>query len=311
MSKVRVIETRSCPACGGADWDSVPLGEPPLRRCTACQLVYAAQYADPDDLYVDGYLFGGTETALDVSHPLFQAFLAEAAEKRMRLIEAITRQRTMLDVGCGAGEVLAVAKDRGWQVAGVEPVAQSARYAVETRGLDVRAALLEESGIPERSFDVVSAFHVVEHMSDATAFLRLIARWAKPGGLVVVEVPNWRSLNRMSSHEAWTYLRPLEHIGHYTPATLRATLRRAELDPVVIKTPGFLSRTQTLGHQLVDLGIPQRPKLIRLLGRQGEHNGEPAIVPRRSAARMLRGVQHVYDRAGVGQVVFAASRVPS
>ena len=45
-----------------------------------------------------------------------------------------------------------------------------------------RPTTLEESGFPERSYDVVSAFHVLEHMTDGAAFLRLLARWARPGG---------------------------------------------------------------------------------------------------------------------------------
>src|SRR3546814_2758683 len=133
---------------------------------------------------------------------------------------------SILDVGCGTGDVLVAAAERGWRAVGVEPVPESADIAVE-RGLDVHCALLQESGLPEASFDLVTAYHVVEHMADSTGFLRLIARWAKPGGHVLVEVPNWGSVHRRAGGDAWIGLRPLEHIGHYDPRTLRDTMARA------------------------------------------------------------------------------------
>jgi SAM-dependent methyltransferase len=312
MTPPRVYETPRCPACGSRRWEPARLGEAPLRRCEACSVVYAPEYADPDDLYVEGYFFGGTDSGIDVTDPVFQTFLAEAATKRMRLIEAVSDgPGTMLDVGCGSGEVLAVAGARGWKGIGVEPLEQSARYAVEAHGVDVRATRLEESGLPERSFDVVSAFHVVEHMTDATEFLRLIKRWARPGGLVAVEVPNWRSVHRRSAGADWIYLRPLEHIAHYTPDTLAATLRRAGLEPILVRTPGFLSSAQMLDHQLNDLGIHRGRRFARALGQRHDYNGKTMTRTRPPMFATLRGIQYLYDRARVGQVVFAVARVSS
>jgi SAM-dependent methyltransferase len=243
-------------------------------------------------------------------HPLFQEFLAYAATLRLQLIEkAVGPKGTLLDVGCGTGELLAVARARGWTTTGVEPVEQSARYAVDKRGLDVRAAMLEESGLPERTYDVVSAFHVVEHMVDASAFLRSISRWVRPGGYVVVEVPNWHSFHRRNAGIAWNGFRPLEHVGHYGPATLKATIRGAGLTPVMVRTPGFLWEKQTLDHQLDDLGLYRWNGRLRRLGRVGEHNGQSAIVPRRFTSRAFLGLQAIYNRLGVGQVVLGVARV--
>jgi SAM-dependent methyltransferase len=276
-----------------------------------CSLVYAAEYADPSEVYVEGYLFGETPFGPPLmQHPLFQQFLVHASTIRLRLIEKVVAPpASLLDVGCGTGELLAVARKRGWTAAGVEPVARSAAFAVEQRGLDVTAATLEESGRPEGSFDVVSAFHVVEHMTDSCRFLRTISRWARPGGFVVVEVPNWHSVERRNAGANWIGLRPLEHVGHYAPDTLRATLRRAGLEPVAVHTPGFLWEHQTLDQQLDDLGLFRWKSRMRPMGRPGQHDGAPAILPRKPTALALRGLQAAYDRLGVGQVVLAIARV--
>ena len=299
-----------CPGCRSTRSRPFLLGGTPLRRCDDCALTYGASYADPSEVYVEGYLFGNTEFGLDVMHPLFQEFLAYAAAKRLDVIEkVIGPDASLLDVGCGTGEVLAVARDRGWTVAGAEPVVESATYASEKRGLDVAPAILQESGFPERSFDVVTAFHVVEHMVDSQGFLQMMSRWAKPGGYVVVEVPNWHSFHRRNAGAGWSGLRPLEHVGHYGPATMKATMKRAGLEPVMVRTPGFLWENQTLDQQLDDLGLYRLKGRTQFLGKSGLHNDGPAVVPRRATAGALLGLQAAYNRLGVGQVVFAIARV--
>ncbi len=275
--------------------------------------MYAPVAGDPEEIYVDGYLKGETEFGLDLFHPLFQEFLTYAAERRFALIERVASPPgRLLDVGCGSGEVLAVGRARGWEVQGAEPVAESARIASE-RGLDVRCALLEESGLPERSYDVVCAFHVLEHMSDGQAFLRTLARWVRPGGHVVIEVPNWRSVHRLAWGAEWPGLRPLEHLAHYAPATLAGTMRRAGLDPVEVHTPGFLWEEQTLDQMLADLGLQRASRGLRrarVFARPGHQSDTPAAMPTRFGRWVLEGVQGGYGFARAGQVVLAIARVP-
>jgi hypothetical protein len=137
-----------------------------------------------------------------------------------------------------------------------------------------------------------------------------MARWARPGGLVVVEVPNWHSFHRRNAGSAWSNLRPLEHVSHYSPATLRSTIRRSGLSPLDIVTPGFLSRMQTLDQQLDDLGLYRLEGRVRFLGKAGEYDGGPATLPRRITQVALLGLQATYQRFGVGQVIMGIARVP-
>ena len=301
----------ACPTCGKAasGADEIDFFGHRLLRCGACETVYASEYGDPDEIYVDGYLCGGGDFGLDVRHPIFQEWLAGVGARRARLIEHVTGGKgKLLDVGCGTGEFTAAAQRHGFEVQGVEPEPSGAEMS-RSRGLDVRTTTLEESGLPERSYDVVTAFHVLEHMPDSRAFLATLARWCRPGGHVVVEVPNFGSVVRRRSGAGWVHLRPLEHLVYHSPASLKRAFRGADLEPVSVTTPTWIGPPQTLDQALDDLGRPRIRKSLALLSPWGDYDGDPARIPGRLGWTALRAVEGLYSRRGAGMVVLGMARV--
>jgi 2-polyprenyl-3-methyl-5-hydroxy-6-metoxy-1,4-benzoquinol methylase len=288
---VRTVALSACPVCGSERAAPVDLGAGEHRRCLDCAATYSAAYADPDEVFAEGYFSGASEFGVDVSHPRFQAYLAEVARRRAKILERVTRgPGRLLDVGCGTGEFPAVAAWRGWQAQGVELIAEAAEHARRVHGLDVRAGLLADSDLPERSYDAVSALHVLEHVPDALGFLRELAGRARPGGHVMIEVPNLDSRARSARGARWPHLRPLEHLTHFTPATLRGALERAGLEPVVVRSPTWIWRRQTVDEALLDLG--RNPRW------------------RRAPWPLLHALAGADDRRGRGAVVLAIARVP-
>ena len=124
-----------------------------------------------------------------------------------------------LDVGCGSGAALGVARALGWQVAGIEPDADAAskarRFAEGIHVGDVLSAPFEAG-----RFDLVTAFHVLEHVPDPVAMIRRMIEWLAPGGLLVVEVPNAGGLAAQLFGSAWSGLELPRHPSHFTPASL-------------------------------------------------------------------------------------------
>jgi len=309
---MRVLALPTCPACGSSELVGLTLADGrELQRCAACTTVSATDYVDPADVYVDGYMFGQAGGfGLDVRAPSFQAYLRRVAARRVRIVERAARGRRpgdWLDVGAGTGELLAAARERGWRVQGVEPE-RTAAAASRARGLAVAQAELSAAGLPERSFDVVSAFHVLEHIPDSRAFLRRLARWVRPGGHVVVEVPNFAAYQRRRLGPGWPHLRPGEHLVHFTPRTLAATVRAAGLQPVAVRSPVYVGPPQDLAQALWDLGRPA--------GRLGRALSPLSPAPTDGAARVpgpvawgaLRGLDRLYDAVGVGAVVLCVAR---
>jgi SAM-dependent methyltransferase len=227
-----VITLTTCPACRSVRARDFKIGEVSMRRCRGCALVYAAQVANPSTIYQDNYLTGGSEYGPDTTDPIVVAIARAAAHRRFEIIERIHGSGTVLDVGCGSGEALDVARQRGWSGVGVEPVKASAERA-RSCGLEVRTGTLAGAGLPPASFDLVGAWHVLEHLLDPVAFLSELALYARPGGLVAVEVPNWRHRSRRVGGPDWDQLCPLEHVTHFTYRTLRRTIQRAGLRPQI------------------------------------------------------------------------------
>lgn len=131
-----------------------------------------------------------------------------------------------LDVGCGSGGSLGVARALGWQVAGIEmdeaAAAKARRFTDEIYVGD----LLGATFAPGR-FDVVTVFHVLEHLTDPVAALRRMLDWLAPEGLLIVEVPNAGGLGARLFGSAWAGLELPRHLSQFTPETLARAVKHA------------------------------------------------------------------------------------
>jgi SAM-dependent methyltransferase len=135
-------------------------------------------------------------------------------------------QGRYLDVGCGSGGSLGVAQVLGWQVAGIEMDAAAAdkarRFAHEVHVGDVLAAPFSAG-----RFDVVTAFHVLEHVADPVVVVRRMLQWLAPDGLAIIEVPNAGGLGARLFGRAWSGLELPRHLSHFTPESLGRVVQQA------------------------------------------------------------------------------------
>ena len=131
-----------------------------------------------------------------------------------------------LDVGCGSGGALGVAAVLGWNVAGVEvdepAAAKARRFSARVHSGDLLAAPFDAG-----EFDVISAFHVLEHVPDPVAAVGRMLDWLAPDGLLIVEVPNAGGLGARLFGRAWSGLELPRHLSHFTPASLEHVVSRA------------------------------------------------------------------------------------
>jgi 2-polyprenyl-3-methyl-5-hydroxy-6-metoxy-1,4-benzoquinol methylase len=115
--------------------------------------------------------------------------------ERIRSVEAVLGRRgRLLDIGCGTGEFQLAAQRRGWSAVGVEPSTLQSAYARDVLKLDVRTGFFEDVDFEPASFDVVSAWGVIEHLQDPRSFLERVRQLLKHDGVLALQTPNQASL---------------------------------------------------------------------------------------------------------------------
>jgi SAM-dependent methyltransferase len=129
----------------------------------------------------------------------------------------------MLDVGCSSGSLLRVASGMGLQVAGAEP-ALAAAQAAKDAGFDVFAGYLQDARYPDASFDVITLFEIVEHLSDPTALVKECCRILRPGGVLAVNTPNahsWTARYMKGRWEGFSLVDLGGHASFFSPTSIR------------------------------------------------------------------------------------------
>jgi 2-polyprenyl-3-methyl-5-hydroxy-6-metoxy-1,4-benzoquinol methylase len=148
--------------------------------------------------------------------------------------------RRLLDVGCHVGVFLEIAQERGWEAWGVEPSCWAAREA-RSRGLRVIEGTLDQAHLADESFDVITMWDVIEHLTDPLSYLRESHRLLKKGGLICIHTMNVESpLARLMGHR-WPWLMEM-HLYYFSRRTLGEMLRKAGFTVVKMVTQGRFLR---------------------------------------------------------------------
>jgi len=195
---IEVLST--CPVCGsswcvaistprikiGAAFFGEAINSVGLVKCRDCGLEFVNPRPGPevlDEFYgMPGY--PAHETSGDDSVSSF----------RFNFLGGLLSKTTLLDYGCGGGSFLQKARDAGWDVTGIEP-SPVGRKNAQALGVEVYGRM-EDIPAPRR-FDLVTMFHVLEHVPDLSAVLSAVKRVMTDNGLLLVEVPNIRSFRAM------------------------------------------------------------------------------------------------------------------
>jgi 2-polyprenyl-3-methyl-5-hydroxy-6-metoxy-1,4-benzoquinol methylase len=122
----------------------------------------------------------------------------------------------LLDVGCGSATLLGLLKRRGFRPLGVDFSAEAARVAETENGVHVVVGSLEQASFPGESFDIVTLFHVMEHVANPRRVLTEVSRILRPNGVVILQVPNIDSWQFKAFGAKWYGLDIPRHVIDYS-----------------------------------------------------------------------------------------------
>lgn len=225
-----------CNLCGGTEWTTLEdVSSTRVVRC-ACGLVFVTP--QPSRSAIE------QACGQEYYSPWEEQAALRAGIWRRRLDDVGALRPPpgdLLDVGCGTGVFLARARERQWRVTGTELSAYACR-ASEAQGIRAVQGEVWEARLPADSFDVVTCWHVLEHVGDPKRVVQECARVLRPGGRLLLATPNvedyiFRAAYRLARGRRPPLYEPDErelHLFHFSPRTLRALLASAGFREVEI-----------------------------------------------------------------------------
>jgi 2-polyprenyl-3-methyl-5-hydroxy-6-metoxy-1,4-benzoquinol methylase len=234
------IPNPNCPACG-SNRRKVRLERfnRKVMQCLDCDLGYMDAFpADVEDVYSHtGYLETQEVNYLKNVDYRKKRFAMERLDIVRRHLKQPATSARLLDVGCGTGWFLEVAKDQGYMVTGVEIGKELAQYTSKKLGVTVHTVPLTELPATE-VFDVITLFDVLEHVRDPGALLESLREHLNPGGIGLLFTPNLDSVGITILREFSSLIMPAEHLFYFTPTSLRRMIEETPLDILDFQTKG-------------------------------------------------------------------------
>lgn len=251
------------------DWKQPDLKHFALLQCNNCNLVYL----NPRPTATSLKKFYSTDykpyrkSINDERSPFIHFMRSYKIKKRRKIIEKYSgnHEGTLLDVGCATGIFLNEMKQAGWQVQGVELIKSAAEYARTNFNLDIFQGFLEDAPFSASSFDVITYWDVLEHTLSPSKTLKESLKLLSPEGLLVINIPNWKSLDRFLFGPHWIGIDPPRHLYAFPKDVLNSMLSNSGFDVIdwVCFIPSYFSSIISLEQ----LTKSKSPSISRILSR--------------------------------------------
>jgi 2-polyprenyl-3-methyl-5-hydroxy-6-metoxy-1,4-benzoquinol methylase len=246
-----------------------------IVRCTHCHLVYTnPRLAQTNAVYL--------QTAPDPAdleaHAAAKApVFARALDQLDALCPAIgttAPSPRLLDLGAGSGHFVAAARRRGYDALALEPAPAWARYARQHLAIPVHQADFHDAHFAPDTFDIITAWDVLEHVEDPRALLARAALWLRPGGIFAARFPSASfqylkaTLLHRLLHSSRAAYAPTMHLTFFSPQTFAALAAQTGLTLLATRTTPFERNTGRAALDTVKTAAASALRLAELLARR-------------------------------------------
>ena len=160
-------------------------------------------------------------------------------KRKLKLINSFQSEgRGLLDIGCGTGDFLETAKKNNWNVVGIEPNEQArsvANFKTNNSVFDIQH--LET--LNKNSFDVITLWHVLEHLPNLEDHIETFKKLLKPDGTLVIAVPNYKSYDAQFYKSFWAAYDVPRHLWHFSKDSIRKIFNISGFELIEIKPMVF------------------------------------------------------------------------
>lgn len=221
----------NCPICNSDQLQSVlklndwflSMEEFELLECEHCNFLITNPHPETEKLseyYKSDEYISHTNDKKGLFSSLYQSARKIALKNKYNTITKFKQEGSILDIGCGTGEFLNYFKQKGWKVSGIEPDTDARNRAIENYNLNV----FGESKIREfeqYSFDVISMWHVLEHVPDLNKRMNELFTLLQNNGFAIIALPNFKSFDASCYKEYWAAYDVPRHLFHFSQKSVR------------------------------------------------------------------------------------------
>ena len=232
VEKVEKVE--KCPVCGGVATElflackdhTVSKSSFEIVECKNCGFAYTSPRPIESELgkfYESEEYISHSNTSKGIVSNLYQRVRKHTLAKKLELINSVGKKGALLDIGCGTGEFLNTMKSGGWETIGIEPSPSARKQGVENYNLDVREEK-ELENFPPNSFNVITMWHVLEHVPHLLERVQKLKDLLKYDGVLIIAVPNRNSHDAKHYGEYWAAYDVPRHLYHFRAQDMRTLM---------------------------------------------------------------------------------------
>lgn len=193
-----------------------------LNKCADCQLIFTNPRPTKESIapYYDfpDYYSHQTE-AKSITHWIYNQVKKKNLSYKLTLINSLNKDKSLLDYGCGTGDLIHYAQNKGWKVSGIEPNPKARATANQKTRNKVKEEIeeLRES----KEFSVITLFHVLEHIHDLRKTVKKILTHLKSEGYLIIAVPNPESWDAKKYGDKWAGWDVPRHLYHFNETAIQ------------------------------------------------------------------------------------------
>ena len=232
------IHYSDCPACGSQQVASVlqvidftvSKETFSIWQCSNCTLRFTQDAPTPEQVgkyYMSPHYISHTDTRQGIINRLYHAIRKFTLKKKLQLVKKVSGlpKGSLLDVGAGTGAFANTMQEGGWNVIGLEPDETARQNAISKYKLNFQ---LPEAlyNLESQSVDVITMWHVLEHVHDLHGYLQNCERILKTDGTLVIAVPNYTSLDATIYQQYWAAYDVPRHLYHFSPQSMNNLLQK-------------------------------------------------------------------------------------
>ena len=194
-------------------------------------LVTSPVPVDLENYYKSEDYISHTDSKKTLFDRVYQSVRNYTLNKKVSLLNSFkTEEKSVLDIGAGTGDFLSACKKSEWKITGIEPSTEARSIALK-KEVQLHKELLEVSN---QRFDVITMWHVLEHVPNLTEYISQLRKLLKPNGVLIVAVPNYNSYDASYYKEFWAAYDVPRHLWHFSQASISKLFRKESF--IVSKT---------------------------------------------------------------------------